>query len=698
MEAPTHDGTPKAQRTASGTPVAAPDKVELLVEAEAEAATAAMAVSLVNDVEDGRSALEKEAEDKEIEYAKTQKRMLYALCFLNIWVNFDGGALPATLSEVKAEFNLTYSEAGALGGLVFFGVTVFSPFAGYLLTTMQSQRKVVLGSIACNTAAVAWFAASNSRMNLFGSRFMMGVTQCSIIVYSPVWVDEFAPPESATLWMALMQASVAVGIMLGYITGGVLVQTLGAQYWRLAIGVQAGVLALFVPLYCIVDGKHVNAVGGRRERVKKIMVKMGHEHDLAEKAAHEAAGEKVEEKAGDGTESPRASHAGDLPFSGQMKLLVCNGLYVVLTIGLSGLYFVVTGIQFWVTDYLTEPAANGGLGASKNLVIAAFSLTSITAPTAGVIFGGWWVDRHGGYKDADGSGAAVANTLKSCMQFGLGALCGALPAAFVKDFWVVIGGIWIVLFFGGAMLPPATGVCVNAVDPHLRSLSSAFSMFCYNALGYSAAPYICGVIAEKVGLLWGFRTIMLTTCLALITIAGALCIARREVAKFKADAAAAAAGGATEGEVLPLASSGAAPAAEDTVAPNAEPAKKTAHPSVPGKSTSSSVILAMGVIGSQPKTVCAFSRPKHASLAVNSGLNKLGISTAPESPGTPTDGAPGTLAPGAEPTIVKPSRLGRSDSIQLMSAAMFQPPSTDVVSAGTPDNPKPDTIEPITEE
>ena len=72
---------------------------------------------------------------------------------------------------------------------------------------------------------------------------------------------------------------------------------------------------------------------------------------------------------------------------------------------------------------------------------------------------------------------------------------------------------------------------------------------------------------------------MLTTCLALITIAGALCIARREVAKFKADAAAAAAGGATEGEVLPLASSGAAPAAEDTVAPNAEPAKKTAHPS-----------------------------------------------------------------------------------------------------------------------
>ena len=37
--------------------------------------------------------------------------------------------------------------------------------------------------------------------------------------------------------------------------------------------------------------------------------------------------------------------------------------------------------------------------------------------------------------------------------------------------------LWTILFFGGALLSPATGVCINAVHPELRSFSSAMSMF-----------------------------------------------------------------------------------------------------------------------------------------------------------------------------------------------------------------------------
>ena len=36
----------------------------------------------------------------------------------------------------------------------------------------------------------------------------------------------------------MTQAAVAIGIMLGYIMGGVMVVTLGPDYWRLSIGVQ----------------------------------------------------------------------------------------------------------------------------------------------------------------------------------------------------------------------------------------------------------------------------------------------------------------------------------------------------------------------------------------------------------------------------------------------------------------------------
>lgn len=53
--------------------------------------------------------------------------------------------------------------------------------------------------------------------------------QAPLIIYMPVWVDEFAPPESAAVWMALLQASVAMGIMFGYVTAGLIVTYVGEE-------------------------------------------------------------------------------------------------------------------------------------------------------------------------------------------------------------------------------------------------------------------------------------------------------------------------------------------------------------------------------------------------------------------------------------------------------------------------------------
>lgn len=72
--------------------------------------------------------------------------------------------------------------------------------------------------------------------------------------------------------------------------------------------------------------------------------------------------------------------------------------------------------------------------------------------------------------------------------------------------------MWGALFWGGALLSPATGVCLNSVHPDLRSFSSALSMFAYNVLGYAAAPFSCGIIAQHWGLKWGFRVTLLTRC------------------------------------------------------------------------------------------------------------------------------------------------------------------------------------------
>ena len=47
-------------------------------------------------------------------------------------------------------------------------------------------------------------------------------------------------------------------------------------------------------------------------------------------------------------------------------------------------------------------------------------MTSLTAPTTGVFFGGWIIDRQGGYKDE--TGKAAMDTLRTCSYFGVGAV------------------------------------------------------------------------------------------------------------------------------------------------------------------------------------------------------------------------------------------------------------------------------------
>lgn len=65
----------------------------------------------------------------------------------------------------------------------------------------------------------------------------------------------------------------------------------------------------------------------------------------------------------------------------QLSMMAGNRVFVSLTLALSGLYFVITGLQFWVTDYMTTPVAEGGIGIDPGLVVVSFALSSLTGPT-----------------------------------------------------------------------------------------------------------------------------------------------------------------------------------------------------------------------------------------------------------------------------------------------------------------------------
>ena len=173
--------------------------------------------------------------------------------------------------------------------------------------------------------------------------------------------------------------------------------------------------------------------------------------------------------------------------SGQLIMLLSTPVFVCSTLALSALFFVVTGIQFWATDFLIEV-----LRVERATVLGAFAATSATAPVFGVVFGGWIVDYVGGYEGTRGQFriSSIGSALAAIC------VCLALPAGWFKSSILCLGCVWFVLFFGGAIVPGATGMVISSVDPRLKAFSSAMSMPTYNICGYSAGTILPGLYME----------------------------------------------------------------------------------------------------------------------------------------------------------------------------------------------------------
>ena len=154
---------------------------------------------------------------------------------------------------------------------------------------------------------------------------------------------------------------------------------------------------------------------------------------------------------------------------------------------MAALYFTVTGVQFWGTKYLTV-----ALHAPLPLVSTLFVLCAATGPTSGVFFGGWVVDRCGGYKGAHQRVVA----LELCSSFGVLAFIFSLPLTFMSNIFAVVSLLWVVLFSGGSMLPPCSGIVVSIIPRPYRPTSSSLALMVFNMFGYFMSLVLSGALMQ----------------------------------------------------------------------------------------------------------------------------------------------------------------------------------------------------------
>ena len=332
----------------------------------------------------------------------------YFLVMAQILVYAEAGAVPALLPNLTKSFNLSFAMQGFLGGIVYIGISIGAPLASSFFQK-TSPKRVLMAALLINSIFVLFFALTPESWSysLLACRFMMGISQSFLAIFTPVWVDVFATRSQQTQWFSWLQASTPVGIMFGYLLG-FLANSIKSSNdneecfgnridcWRLPFIAQA---ILTVPL-CVklafIAKNNLNINGLRRTTRgpslggDEYTQAMGYSEDGV---THEGLSRVRADSAFLYGAQAIYQRTWTQTFNAVCKIL-STGTFTITVIALSSLYFVVTSVQFWATDYLI----NGPQKYPAHTVMLCFIVTSATGPIFGVIFGGWTADKIGGYR------------------------------------------------------------------------------------------------------------------------------------------------------------------------------------------------------------------------------------------------------------------------------------------------------------
>lgn len=169
-----------------------------------------------------------------------------------------------------------------------------------------------------------------------------------------------------------------------------------------------------------------------------------------------------------------------------LKVLIKSPIFILLNITLASMFIIVSGIQFWINDYLEFCLLIDD--EKKRLYAIAFVV--ITSPTAGIILGGILSTRLGGY---DTEKAIYIPLISS---FLVSILAYITPST--TNIFVFIPLFWTHLFLGSVLLPVVNGIILVSVDKKYAGSASSISTLFYNIAGRLPGPNLYAFYKSKI--------------------------------------------------------------------------------------------------------------------------------------------------------------------------------------------------------
>ena len=457
-------------------------------------------------------------------FSKQKRKFIYVLiCLINIFINLDRGAIPAGTTEIKDKNKISNAELGMIGSLIYFGLILGCVFGGYFFSK-YSSKWLVITSLFILAFFLYSFTLLESSGGMYLCRVGCGFCEVFCFIYFPIWVDQYGVKGYKVIWITFLQLGVPVGSIVGY-----LIEACSIKYYKS----WEGGFFFQIIMICVLSGILFLTPDKFFERNYRHSESTQAEIENEFQAFKESLSQKLEKSKSRyllknmnlindlynnkyGRPSLYSIFSmididedfGSHKYFEILSKLIKNKNYISTMFGISCSLFVITGMQFWVSDYMQEVIH---LESSKTYII--YAIVSISAPTLGVLTGGFLIQYLGGYTDE--------NALKACCKLTFCAfICASILPIFDYPIIFVIF-MWLMLFFESSVTPGLTGLMISTIPNNYKEVGNSMTQLFYNIIGFLPSPFIYGLVTSYTGgedSKWGLSVIILWSFFGFISL------------------------------------------------------------------------------------------------------------------------------------------------------------------------------------
>jgi MFS family permease len=372
----------------------------------------------------------------------------------------DRMILSILFPDIKAEFGLSDTQLGLLGGISFalFYATMGLPIAR--LSDQYSRKRIIISSLVIFSLMTAFSGLAAGFISLLLFRIGVGIGEAGVNPASHSMIADYFPPQRRALAMATLMLGGSFGMMLGFVGGGFIAE---AYNWRIAL-VSVGVPGLLLAVV------------------------------MARSLQEPARG--TFETETPPPPPPILTTAANMWANPAMRHLIAGSIVAGL---------MSYGLTQWLPTFFIR-AHDLSQSQTGMMMAGVFGILG----AIGALVAGKWFDRLSIRGFQYGMWMLAIVPFVSMPFFIMGLFADDLTTAMLL---FIIPG-----FAGNCFLGPAIAMVQTLSPVHMRAVSSAIKMLCLNLIGLGLGPLLVGVLSDLLSPRYGEEA--LNVALAYFTLVG----------------------------------------------------------------------------------------------------------------------------------------------------------------------------------